>query len=133
MVGRASDVAQDITEIRNKSYQLSGLPQIHQSFPPGLSTLPTYLHSALHGHKEPICRWSLLKGSPPKADVHLQRGRTQFTSFDQCSLLFSVGSGDSRKGRSTWIFLLLLLKIVSLKKNKEKLSNSQTRGAWGDM
>lgn len=105
-VDRISDVTQDSTDMRSKSYQLPSLSQIRPRF----ST--RRLHPALLRYIEPICKCSLLKGSPPKADIHPQREKTWFTSFNQCFLLLSMGSEDSETekfglGKVAWIFPLL--------------------------
>lgn len=104
MVGRASDIVQDITEIRSKSYQLPGLPQVHQ-FSPG----------TLHfGHISPFCppliyRTYLHVESSQrvcsKAGVHLQRkgpGSPPPLISVLCSCLWTL-----ERGELVWIVLLL--------------------------
>lgn len=96
MVDRASDIAQGITEIRSKSYQLLSLPQIHQSFPQGLSIFPhiNILPSTdiQNLSASGVFSKDLLWGRCAPSEE-----RSRFTSFDQCSLLLFVGSKPSGK------------------------------------
>lgn len=99
------------------------------------------LHSAhtslfcVYRYTELIYKWSLLRGSP-KADVHPQRGRMPFTSFDQCPLLLRVGSEDSgtekvQPGGSGMDFSTSTQKSTT--RSLKLLRSWNTRKDWGTL
>lgn len=81
-------------EARVASYQLATNTSVTGTLP---SPQPTPF--CLLPYTEPMRRRSLMKGPPAKVDEHPHRGRMWFTLFNQCPLLWSVGSEDPGMGK----------------------------------